>query len=737
MDDDDASGSDDEDDDDEASGSDGEEEKEDNDEDGLSDDDDEDDAAARRRRAAAGRADDDDDGPALADGDFVCLEMKAAGLPREEGVPTEEELFANLKCQPGFRCTRAELADDLRTLMGLGLFEDVTADVEPLSRDEASRLSRRGQSKGGKAPRGGSRLVVRFDQKIWPRMESFECKGATVLPQSVVDRVMEEHAKTEGPSNMRTLALVKNVVEGWYQERGYPFSYIQTYDGMDTGKVVANVIEGRVSQVNLVFQDDNGNPVRGGGETDPAIVTRELPFKEGNLYSQDDARKALRDVFATNLFDNVQLAPRQSAKNERDIEVDVLLKERPSKSAEVEAEWQLAPTDRGIPAPVSFVPGGSVTFEHRNLQGCGNQLSASINTQNFLRPAEDLGFRLEYRVPFLRGPADPARASLGAQAFNARKQSPVFTAGPGGDGGEVPPVWVDRTGAKITLHEAHSRSSKSALSFVAQEIGTFDDQGQRVSRSAKQGRGGAAGGGAAPTTTLSPTGRDRTAFLQASLVRDATYFADGATVGPRDVLKVDQGLGLGPGAPFYNRWEASVTRHVRLPRPPAWLGLPGNALGAPSKTARVHKARGGRGRRSSSTGPQVPPPTLIVQCRAGHTTGDLPAYDAHPLGGPYSVRGYTHGELGAVRTFLETAVEVRAPLPWSRSLGYCFWERGTGLGSAGTVDGNPTEYFGKAGSGTGYGAGIKAGAVRAEWAVDANAGKGAWFVRFGERFGGA
>lgn len=33
--------------------------------------------------------------------------------------------------------------------------------------------------------------------------------------------------------------------------------------------------------------------------------------------------------------------------------------------------------------------------------------------------------------------------------------------------------------------------------------------------------------------------------------------------------------------------------------------------------------------------------------------GDLPSYDAFTLGGPYSVRGYNMGELGAARNILE------------------------------------------------------------------------------------
>jgi len=56
------------------------------------------------------------------------------------------------------------------------------------------------------------------------------------------------------------------------------------------------------------------------------------------------------------------------------------------------------------------------------------------------------------------------------------------------------------------------------------------------------------------------------------------------------------------------------------------------------------------------------PNTLVLHARAGNCFGDMASYDYFSLGGPYSVRGYSHGELGACRRFLETAAEVRVPL---------------------------------------------------------------------------
>ena len=49
------------------------------------------------------------------------------------------------------------------------------------------------------------------------------------------------------------------------------------------------------------------------------------------------------------------------------VDVDVMVKERPMRTADLECEWQVAPGDKGRPSLVSLVPGGSLTFEHRNI----------------------------------------------------------------------------------------------------------------------------------------------------------------------------------------------------------------------------------------------------------------------------------------------------------------------------------------------------------------------------------
>ncbi len=116
---------------------------------------------------------------------------------------------------------------------------------------------------------------------------------------------------------------------------------------------------------------------------------------------------------------------------------------------------------------------------------------------------------MEYRHPYFFNSKDPKRTALAVSIFNARKLSGVFTpgeilavpcmqvtmhcscecegqrrgefrlyskmcargvvtAGPSGE--DVPPVFIDRAGAKVGLIEQHSRNSKASLSVVMEQV---------------------------------------------------------------------------------------------------------------------------------------------------------------------------------------------------------------------------------------------------------------------------
>ncbi|KAK8494043.1 hypothetical protein V6N12_034344 [Hibiscus sabdariffa] len=633
-------------------------------------------------------------------------------------VGTEDSFFEMVSLRPGGIYTKTQLQKELETLATCGMFERVDMD-------------------GKTKPDGTLGLTISFTESTWQSADRFRCINVGLMAQSKpieMDPDMTEKEKLEyyksqekeykrrierarpcllpmqvhrevlqilrdqGKVSARLLQKIRDRVQKWYHDEGYACAQVVNFGNLNTKEVVCEVIEGDITKLMIQFQDKLGNFVE--GNTQLPVVRRELPrqLRQGNVFNIEAGKQALRNINSLALFSNIEVNPRPDEKNEGGIIVEVKLKELDQKSAEVSTEWSIVPGYGGTPTLATFQPGGTVSFEHRNLKGLNRSILGSLTTSNFLNPQDDLSFKLEYVRPYLDGLYNLRDRTLRASCFNSRKLSPVFTGGPGVD--EVPPIWVDRAGLKANITENFTRQSKFTYGLVMEEITMRDESshitpnGQRVLPS-----GGISTDG--PPTTLSGTGVDRMAFIQANITRDNTKFINGGIVGERNVFQVEQGLGIGSKFPFFNRHQLTLTRFLQLKQVEEGADKP-------------------------------PPPVLVLHGHYGGCVGDLPSYDAFTLGGPYSVRGYNMGELGAARNILELGVEIRIPVRNTHV--YAFAEHGNDLGSSKDVKGNPTEVYRRMGQGSSYGVGVKLGQVRAEYAVDHNTGAGAVFFRFGERY---
>ncbi|CAN1150525.1 Protein TOC75-3, chloroplastic [Linum perenne] len=639
-------------------------------------------------------------------------------IRRRTTVGTDDSFFEMVSLQPGGVYTKAQLLKEMENLATCGMFEKVEMD-------------------GRSNPDGTINVNISFTESTWQSAERFRCINVGLLKQSKpieMDDDMTEKEKLEyyrmqeaeyksrinrarpcllspamnlevrqmlrdhGKVSARLLQRIRDRVQKWYHDEGYACAQVVNFGNLNTREVVCEVVEGDITQLKIQFLDKLGNLVE--GNTELRVVRRELPSKlrPGNVFNIEDGKLALKNINALALFSNIEVNPKPDEKKEGGIIVEIKLKELEPKSAEVSTEWSIVPGRGGRPTLASIQPGGTVSFEHRNIKGLNRSVVGSITTSNFFLPQDDLAFKLEYVHPYLDGLKSVRNRTLRTSCFNSRKLSPVFTGGPGVD--EVPPIWVDRAGMKVNVTENFTRQSKFTYGVVMEEITTRDESshistnGQRVLPS-----GGISADG--PPTTLSGTGIDRVAFLQANITRDNTKYVNGAVVGERNVFQVDQGLGIGSAFPFFNRHQLTVTKFIPLKEVEEGAGQP-------------------------------PPPILVLNGHYGGCVGDLPSYDAFTLGGPYSVRGYNMGELGAARNILELGAEVRIPVRNTHV--YAFAEHGNDLGSSKDVKGNPTEVYRRMGYGSSYGVGVKLGLVRAEYAVDHNSGTGSLFFRFGERY---
>ena len=148
----------------------------------------------------------------------------------------------------GFSCSRAELSADIKQLYQTGLFESVNARVLPLKKGKfqvrrssetcgvGGSASGRCEWRRGPPLQAGEHVVatpppanqfkytrpsctqVMFDfvEKRYPEIQTFNVEGARVLPKAVVAQVQEKLGGLKGqPFTMQTMALIKNIVEGW------------------------------------------------------------------------------------------------------------------------------------------------------------------------------------------------------------------------------------------------------------------------------------------------------------------------------------------------------------------------------------------------------------------------------------------------------------------------------------------------------------------------------------------
>lgn len=138
------------------------------------------------------------------------------------------------------------------------------------------------------------------------------------------------------------------------------------------------------------------------------------------------------------------------------------------------------------------------------------------------------------------------------------------------------------------------------------------------------------------------------------------------------------------------------------------------------------------------------PDVLVLNVQGGHILGDAPFYESFSLGGANSIRGYSRGEVGTGRSYLQATAEYRFPISdvliFNEDIdlgGLLFVDYGTTLDSQDNVFGQPGIVRGKPGDGFGFGGGLRARFAeivgRLEFGISDDGDANVYFV-LGERF---
>ncbi|MBC7823516.1 MAG: BamA/TamA family outer membrane protein, partial [Candidatus Parcubacteria bacterium] len=219
--------------------------------------------------------------------------------------------------------------------------------------------------------------------------------------------------------------------------------------------------------------------------------------------------------------------------------------------------------------------------------------------------------------------------------------------------------------------------------------------------------------------SFDPSGKDDLITARLGFVRDRRNNFLTPTSGSVLSFSTEQSVPLGSGSILFNRLRANYSFYIPV---------------------RLTRLTPGCRNRPLKIGEKPPtggcPQALAFNLQGGTVLGDLPPYEAFPLGGTNSVRGYDEGYVVSGRSYLQATAEYRFPV-FSVISGALFIDGATDLGTGKNVPGNPAGVRGKPGSGFGYGIGVRVqsplGPIRIDFGINDQGGNNIRFG-FGERF---
>eukprot|EP00892_Ulva_mutabilis_P007176 jgi/Ulvmu1/4830/UM020_0116.1 len=509
----------------------------------------------------------------------------------------------------------------------------------------------------------GDGHILEFKLKPNAEFKGHEVKGSRVLPPGLIDNIF---AGAKGKtSDMNLYELAARRIDEWYADNGVFGGVKEDIDmrkkSLTTGEYVFEVEELEVGDVRLRFVDKKGNEMQGRTKTD--LLQRYIRTASGEVLHTDGLQKDIRELTDLDVFDDVRILPMvRPAGAQAGQDSSVATPE--SRHPIADLEYQItekrkfgsfscqggATLEGGLS---DLEPIGTLTYTNNNVMG----LLQRVRMMFMMRKWTDKSVELLWVNPWIQGP-NRRIAQTASAGINRVNQDSIF--GPALD--EVRDNASDSKAHTSVIVERSTVSFDRSTSLSDTVYGTL---GVGINRNRCVSESG--------TTLLEDAYRWPLAHSESGV--DKAFKLYSSLVMRRDHLAM----------------RVSTEKSVVPPGSKAWLDY----LRADGQ-AMVE---------------QPTPMGLLRACLSGGLQkGDLPAYDAHPLGGVNCVRGYSEGDLGTARHWGVVNLEAERPLPFiANMMGVVFADAGTDFTSGVTVVGDPAGSRGKQGTGVGYGMGVRLG----------------------------
>ncbi|MEL7069732.1 MAG: BamA/TamA family outer membrane protein [Cyanobacteria bacterium J06581_3] len=521
-------------------------------------------------------------------------------------------------------------------------------------------------------------VKVTFFVEPNPVLTSVDVRGRQVLDDETVDEIFSpQYGQILNLRDFQDSVLDLN---DWYQENGYVLANVTTAPQIgDDGTVTLIVAEGEIESIEVRYidadgetTDEDGEPI--GGKTRPFIVTREFETQPGDIFRESEIQQDIGRAFGLGIFEDIRLSLDPGDEDPRKVKLIVNVAERETGSIGASLGFNL----RGD----LF---GQLSYNEDNFGG-NNQ---KLRTEGRVTTRGDFLFDISFTDPWIAG--DPYRTSYTTSLFNRRATSLIFDNGPIDvdlPNGDTPRL--NRLGTGLSFSRPLDDGLSLSLGAQYERVALLDASGDVTPRDE-----------AGNLLTASDNGRDDLLTVQFGAVLDRRNNPSAPTSGSLFRLGTEQSVPVGNGSIFFNKIRGSYSQYV----PVSFFGDSGRE-------------------------------TIAFNLQGGTSIGEIPPYEAFPLGGGNSVRGYEEGAVGSGTSFLLSTVEYRFPLFSEFLGGALFADYGTDLGSGSSVSGDPAGTRGKPGDGFGYGAGVRVqtplGALRLDYGLSEEGSR--FHFGFGERF---
>ena len=139
-----------------------------------------------------------------------------------------------------------------------------------------------------------------------------------IIPDKVVDDFFINYYGTT--LNLNELQNRIKLIKKWYEDEGYSLSRINVPERISEEGVISLIIdEGVVSEIKLRFLGSDGEPIVNGkpkkGKTKDWVIRRELKTTPGSIFNRKILEADIKRLYATSLFDDVQVSLGPDKKN--------------------------------------------------------------------------------------------------------------------------------------------------------------------------------------------------------------------------------------------------------------------------------------------------------------------------------------------------------------------------------------------------------------------------------------